>query len=148
MRKAGYSYPAFLTKWRIMKKTIPLSVPVSDSIEAWIREGYNQNLSEDFFNSMVGFMATFEIDGNFSPISLFDCFVETGLCSSKSDVKRLLPNNSLTVNNVKLSSKAFMLDEINLAHGKFMMLGKGKSDRTLIFWNGNNEQKSFSSGQI
>jgi tyrosyl-tRNA synthetase len=119
-----------------MKKVIPLSVPVSISIEAWLLEGYNQNLSENFFNAMVGFMATFEINEGFSPISLFDCFVEVGLCNSKSDVKRLLPNNCLTVNNIKLSSKAFVLDETNLAHGRFMMLGKGKSERALIVWNG------------
>lgn len=110
------------------------SVPICQSIHFWQTEGFHQNQSKDFFEAMIGFMETFEINEKFVRISLFNLFVETKLCTSKAEVKRLLPNNCLTANNIKLSNGLFLLDKTNLAHEKFMMLGRGKSERVLIVW--------------
>ncbi len=62
--------------------------------------------------------------------NLVGLLVETGLCSSRSDARRKLGENQISVNRVKTSDEH--LDPAALIDGRFVLLQRGKKARHLV----------------
>lgn len=115
-----------------MERFFEIINPIPKSIEFWESEGFSKELSLEFFEAMVGFMPSFVIQKEELPITIFDIFQKTGICSSGADVKRFLKQNALSINNIKLSNSFNAILEKDFAFNKFLILGKGKSERAII----------------
>jgi tyrosyl-tRNA synthetase len=61
---------------------------------------------------------------------LVDVAVESGLCSSKSDARRLAGQNGLYVNNARPEADALV--EADLRYGRYLLLRRGKADYRLV----------------
>jgi len=55
------------------------------------------------------------------PISIIDAFIASGLCSSRSDVKRCMQNGGLKINGEKVCGNDIIVSGIVLSHGKKMI---------------------------
>jgi len=65
--------------------------------------------------------------------SIIDLMAElTQVVSSKSEAKRAVKNNSVSLNKEKITDEASTIGSENLLHGKYLMLENGKKNKFLI----------------
>jgi len=65
--------------------------------------------------------------------SIIDLMAElTQVVSSKSEAKRAVKNNSVSLNKEKITDEASTIGSKNLLHGKYLMLENGKKNKFLI----------------
>jgi len=71
---------------------------------------------------------------NFSgTVNLLDFLSEmTGILSSRSDAKRAVQSNMISVNKRKITDLAATVSTADLLHGKFMMVESGKKNKYLV----------------
>ncbi len=68
-----------------------------------------------------------------SPVNLLDFLSEmTGILSSRSDAKRALQSNMISVNKQKITDLAATVSMGDLLHGQFMMVVSGKNNKFLV----------------
>ncbi len=65
-------------------------------------------------------------------ISLLDALVETGLASSKSDARRQVQGNAVSVNGDKIQDIAYELKDTDFIEDKFVVLRKGKKKYSIV----------------
>ncbi len=65
-------------------------------------------------------------------ISLLDALVETGLASSKSDARRQVQGNAVSVNGDKIQDIAYELTSKDFIEDKFVVLRKGKKKYAIV----------------
>lgn len=56
----------------------------------------------------------------------------TGILESRSDAKRAIQANSITINKVKISDLAAQITPADLLHGRFLMVENGKKNKFLV----------------
>ncbi|MBP7821785.1 MAG: tyrosine--tRNA ligase [Saprospiraceae bacterium] len=56
----------------------------------------------------------------------------TTICSSKSDARRAIQGNAISINKVKINAADAMINEENLIHGKYLLVENGKTNKYLI----------------
>lgn len=68
---------------------------------------------------------------NFS-ISIIDFLLNSQYFSSKNEIKRMLKENSLSINKIKNISQDFYINESNLIDKKYVLIEKGKKNKFII----------------
>ncbi len=99
-------------------------------------EAYEQalNISEALFSGNVSELTESEIEMGFagldtiveSKINILDALVALGLASSKTEAKKFISQNSITVNGEKVTDDTLELNKDNALHGKYTILRRGK----------------------
>jgi tyrosyl-tRNA synthetase len=72
---------------------------------------------------------------NYSSINVADLLTEAGILQSKSEVRKAIQNNAITVNKVKISSHEHIIDTADLLHGKFLLIENGKKNKYMLVKN-------------
>jgi tyrosyl-tRNA synthetase len=65
-------------------------------------------------------------------ISIVDFLVEAGILSSKSEAKKAVQGNAVTVNKVKISDLNHSVSQADLLHHQFIMIENGKKNKFLV----------------
>lgn len=65
-------------------------------------------------------------------ISIVDLLVETGILASKSEAKKAVQGNAVTVNKIKISDLNHQVQPSDLLHGQFLMVENGKKNKFLV----------------
>jgi tyrosyl-tRNA synthetase len=68
-----------------------------------------------------------------SPVSVLDFLSEsTGILPSRSEAKRAVQANSISINKVKITDLGATVSTADLLHGKYMMVESGKKNKYLV----------------
>ncbi len=99
-------------------------------------DAYEQavNISAALFSGNVSNLSENEIEMGFagldtieeSSINILDALVALELASSKTEAKKFIKQNSISVNGTKISEEEIILDKDNALHGKYTILRRGK----------------------
>ena len=65
-------------------------------------------------------------------ISIVDLLVETGILASKSEAKKAVQGNAVTVNKIKISDLNHQVQPSDLLHGQFLMVENGKKNKFMV----------------
>ena len=65
-------------------------------------------------------------------ISIVDLLVETGILPSKSEAKKAVQGNAVTINKIKISDLNHQVHPSDLLHGQFLMVENGKKNKFLV----------------
>lgn len=77
-----------------------------------------------------GELPTLEKD-NITGLSVLDAFVEIGFCASKGEVRRLIKQNGIRVNDRAISDENYVFDESDIVDGQ-IKIAQGKKKFGLI----------------
>lgn len=88
-----------------------------------------RELSEGVFVEIFSDVPSIEI--NTCGASIVDLAVKSGLGKSKSEIRRLIHDGGLYLNNARLSAEG-SVKEGDLLHGKYLLLRKGKREYAII----------------
>lgn len=67
------------------------------------------------------------------PVSILDFLSEmTGITTSRSDAKRAVQANSISINKTKITDLGAMVSEADLLHGKYIMVESGKKNKYMV----------------
>lgn len=91
-------------------------------------KGDFSKLSLNDFNVAFDGAPSFKIA---SGTSVLDGLIDAGIAPSKSQARTLLKQNAISVNAVKVSDEAFLLEKKNAYHETYMVLKKGKKSMVL-----------------
>ena len=95
-------------------------------------QGELSEIDSDTLSSALSQLPSVEIPfGNDFP-TWIDLISATGIVKSKSDARRIVKEGGAYLNNEKITSEEFKPSEINLIHGKFLILRKGKRDLAAV----------------
>lgn len=64
--------------------------------------------------------------------TVLDIFCDTGLCSSKGEVKRLIQNGGAYINNQKINNVDFNLNDLSIKFNNILLLRSGKKNYHLV----------------
>jgi tyrosyl-tRNA synthetase len=67
-----------------------------------------------------------------SEIALLDALVETGLASSKSEARRLITGNAVSINGDKVKEVDYILSSQDFIEGAFSVIRKGKKKYAIV----------------
>lgn len=76
-------------------------------------------------------------------ISIVDFLVEAGILSSKSEAKKAVQGNAVTVNKVKISDLNHSVSQADLLHHQFIMIENGKKNKFLVVLHQDGEPTSL-----
>ena len=65
-------------------------------------------------------------------IQIVDLLVETGILESRSEAKKAVQGNAVSVNKVKISALNHVITATDLLHGKYLMVENGKKNKYLV----------------
>lgn len=65
-------------------------------------------------------------------LSLIDLLAESDILSSKSEARRAIQNNAISINKVKIANVEASVSTTDLLHEKFLMVDNGKRKRYLV----------------
>lgn len=65
-------------------------------------------------------------------MNIMDFLAETTIASSKSDARRAIQGNSISINKEKITDIDASVNHESLLHGKYMMVEKGKKNKFII----------------
>ncbi|MDI9338680.1 MAG: tyrosine--tRNA ligase [Alphaproteobacteria bacterium] len=66
------------------------------------------------------------------PIPILDLLVETNLCTSKGEARKLIQNQGILINKQKIDLEKTHLEAADLLHGQYLLIQKGKKNHYLI----------------
>ena len=84
----------------------------------------------DHLSGIGGELPTLEKD-NITGLSVLDAFVEIGFCASKGEVRRLIKQNGIRVNDRAISDENYVFDESDIVDGQ-IKIAQGKKKFGLI----------------
>ncbi|NJB86505.1 tyrosyl-tRNA synthetase [Lewinella marina] len=85
------------------------------------------------FRSLSGNIPTFAIAADVLPVSLLDLLSEhSTVTGSKSEAKRAVQGNAISVNKEKVSDVDAEVSPADLLHGRYLMVENGKKNRYLF----------------
>ena len=95
-----------------------------------------QNISETQFELISQEIPSITIDQRFTRDEhlLVDILSETGILSSKSETRKAIQNNAISVNKIKISSIEHMVSAGDRLYGKYTLVENGKKNKHLIIW--------------
>jgi tyrosyl-tRNA synthetase len=89
-----------------------------------------KQLSEKDFLSVFEGVAQAEVD-QVDGVNIVDLLADTGFLSSKSEAKRDLKGNAISVNSEKVTED-FFVSSTDLINGKYLLLQKGKKNKFIV----------------
>lgn len=105
-------------------------------------EAYNDaiRISQALFSGNIKELTAKEIEVGFkdvptieaSEITLLDALVQTGLASSKSEARRLVQGNAVSINGDKVQELEYELSDNDFIEGVFAVLRKGKKKYAIV----------------
>jgi len=64
--------------------------------------------------------------------NIADILTATGLLPSKSEARKAIQNNAVSVNKIKITSHEYQIDAYDLLHDKYIMIENGKKNKYMI----------------
>jgi tyrosyl-tRNA synthetase len=64
--------------------------------------------------------------------NIADILTATGILPSKSEARKAIQNNAVSVNKVKITSHEYQIGPSDLLHGKYIMIENGKKNKFMI----------------
>jgi tyrosyl-tRNA synthetase len=65
-------------------------------------------------------------------LSITDLLVEAGILESRTEAKKAVQGNAVSVNKVKISALDHAITRTDLLHGKYLMIENGKKNKYLV----------------
>lgn len=65
-------------------------------------------------------------------INIGDLLTETGILSSKSEVRKAIQNNAITLNKNKITTHEYTVTDRDLLHDKYIMVENGKKNKYML----------------
>jgi tyrosyl-tRNA synthetase len=94
---------------------------------------YVLKLSKESFELISQELTTYEINFSSESFSILELVAElTPIFSSKSEARRAIQNNALSVNKVKVQSDDLLINDTDFVFGQFLLLENGKKNKVLI----------------
>jgi len=93
------------------------------------------SMPENVLETIADEIPAFEIAASLfeNPVNITDLLAEhTSILQSKSDVRKAIQNNAVSVNKHKVSGHDFTLSKSDLLHGKYLMVENGKKNKFII----------------
>jgi len=93
------------------------------------------SLSSEELQMIAGEIPSFEIDGKLldADYLLLDLLSEqTTIVASKSEARRAIQSNAISVNKDKIADINLMIDKNYLLHGKYLMVENGKKNKYIV----------------
>lgn len=85
------------------------------------------------FRALSGNIPTYQLPAKTLPLQLLDLLAEqTDITKSKSEAKRAVQGNAISVNKEKISDPEQNITMTDLLHGRYLMIENGKKNRYLI----------------
>lgn len=97
-----------------------------------------QRMDDDVFQSVFQGVKSSEVERTVveAGVNVVDLLSElTGIFASKAEVRRLMKDNGLSINQEKMSNPDALVDTGFLINGKYIVVRKGKKDYALILFN-------------
>ncbi|HOY14698.1 MAG TPA: tyrosine--tRNA ligase [Saprospiraceae bacterium] len=96
-------------------------------------ESQLKSLSADQLETIQQEVTSFEFGAQNLPINIIDLLTEhCAVFTSKSEARRAIQNNALTLNKLKVVDADFVISASELMHGKFLMLENGKKNKHIL----------------
>ncbi len=106
---------------------------------------FNPKVNKDFLLSLTpnqlgdiaGELANFSISSNaFEEISIIDLLSGlTSICSSKSEARKAIQNQAISINKRKINSIEEKINKMELVHHQYLIVENGKKNKYLILVN-------------
>ncbi len=93
------------------------------------------SLSESSFSLINDAITSFDVPAATlnQNLGLLDLMAEsTSVSPSKSEARKAIKNNAVSLNKIKVQSEDTIINETHLIHGKYLMLENGKKNKYLI----------------
>lgn len=92
------------------------------------------SMSEDQLNLIADELPFYKVskDQLSSGIALDELLTITGILSSKSDVRRAIKNNAISLNKTKLQAHDYSITAADLLQGKYLMIENGKKNKFML----------------
>jgi len=74
----------------------------------------------------------FELNIHPLDINITDLLSDLGIVSSKSEARKAIQNNAVSINKVKISSHEYQVGPTNLLHDKYIMIENGKKNKFMV----------------
>jgi tyrosyl-tRNA synthetase len=65
-------------------------------------------------------------------IQITDLMAHTGICPSKTEARKAIQNNAVSINKVKVANHDMSIDTSHLLQGKYIMLENGKKNKQML----------------
>jgi len=65
-------------------------------------------------------------------LNIADLLSDLGIVSSKSEARKAIQNNAVSINKVKISSHEYQVGPVDLLHDKYIMIENGKKNKFMI----------------
>lgn len=94
-----------------------------------------RGLSADALKTVAEEITHFELSKNLisNQVSLIDLLAEhTSICKSKSEARRAIKGNAISINKIKATAEDTMLSAEDLLHGQFIMIDNGKKNKIML----------------
>jgi tyrosyl-tRNA synthetase len=94
-----------------------------------------RSLSVDSLRMVAGEITSFQLDRDLiaNGVPLLDLMSEhTSIVSSKSEARRAVQGNAVSINKEKVSSEEASISAENLLHGRFIMVENGKKNKFIV----------------
>jgi tyrosyl-tRNA synthetase len=102
-------------------------------ITSWATPGHKTELTREFFEALSK-----EVKPVMAPLQnsegkkWVDLLVEWGFFASKGDVRRMIKNGGLTLNEAKIADSEKIFTREELFEGKWLFVGVGKKNKFLV----------------
>jgi tyrosyl-tRNA synthetase len=96
-----------------------------------------QGLNPEQFETISGELPTYEIDRTqYDSISVTDLLAEvTPICSSKSEAKKAIQNQAISINKTKITDINFEIGADHFIHDQWLLVENGKKNKFLVHGN-------------
>ncbi|PSR08513.1 MAG: tyrosine--tRNA ligase, partial [Bacteroidetes bacterium] len=93
------------------------------------------SLKASALQTVAGEIPSFAVDRTafHEPVNILDLLAEhTDIVASKSEARRAIKGNAISVNKTKISDEETMLRSDDLLHGRFLMIENGKKNKYMV----------------
>ncbi len=98
-----------------------------------MRPGKVAELSSDSIRELVKDVPSAKLaKDDVAGVKLIDVIVKAGFSASKGDVRRLIRNGGVWLNNMHISDENFTISDANLVDGQFLLVSLGKKHKSVI----------------
>mgnify|MGYP003705806149 CR=1 FL=1 len=123
----------FITQWVHGEEGYKTALSASDILFGKATAASLRELSESDFFSIFNGVKNKEVT-DIEGINIVEMCADTGFLASKSEAKRALQENSVSVNSEKVTEE-FIFSNTDLINGKYILLQRGKKNKFIIIKN-------------
>jgi tyrosyl-tRNA synthetase len=130
MRLLQKELSAYITKWVHGESGYKTALTATDILFGKATSDSLRNLSEDDFFSIFDGVKKHQVS-DIQGVNIVEMCADSGFLSSKSEAKRALKENSVSVNSEKVTED-FNFSDSDLINDKYILLQRGKKNKFIL----------------